>query len=147
MASPEVLINTSIGSPLTKDLKVSIDDSVSESLPISAPIQPHLEVLGHLAQLLSQVKLFTSGSIGSARHSPSTSPLPLSSEKLHQALATLQSCFVVGSSTVLFDSTMNTSFINCSNMLLRHPDTCLWINELLFVWHSLPNMKLTNSSS
>lgn len=50
--------------------------------------------------------------------SSSSSPLP--SYQLHQALAILRSCYTTGLSIVLLDPTVNASFVNSSNLLLRH---------------------------
>lgn len=54
------------------------------------------------------------------RCSSSSSPSPLPSDQLHQALAMLRSCFITGPLDVLLDPTINSTFVNSINLLLRH---------------------------
>lgn len=51
--------------------------------------------------------------------SPSCPPLPL--DRLHPALALLQSFFTTRPSAVLMDPAVNSSFVNSINLLLQHP--------------------------
>lgn len=81
--SMEGFESTLLHAPLTETLKVPIEPPSVMSLPVTVTTQPPQEIFGHLAQLLSQAKIFTSRVVGVTRCSLSSFPSPLLSDQLH----------------------------------------------------------------